>query len=53
MEVTFKVPYFETHLTYHGKVVGVDGNHSIVQYKNDNGLNLTTHVLTSDLTQIK
>lgn len=53
MEVTFKVPYFEHFLTYFGKVIGVIGEYSIVKYKNDNGFDLTTHVLSKELTQIK
>ena len=53
MKVTFKVPYFETFLTYIGKVVGVDGQYSVVQYKNANGYYLTTQVLSNKLTQIK
>lgn len=49
MKVTFKVPYFENFLTYFGKVVSVDGDYSTVKYKNSNGYNLTTQILTSKL----
>lgn len=53
MVVRFKVPYFENHLTYTGKVIGVDGNYSIVEYKNNNELFVSTNILTENLIEIK
>ena len=53
MKVQFKVPFFETFLTFTGKVLSTKGEYSQIYYRNDSEGFTTTWRKTSELTEIK